>query len=695
MRDGDARVKLRLTRRGFVAGAGAVALAPAARAEGAAARTFIGKTGAELAPLVRDALADGFGFASLSVYGPPHAPLYAALMRKRAAMAPQRHWLALTAAQLTKTLAEQAAAGYGPALIAATGAAATPVFALVCEPQSPLALIRPALKSGKSTDKATIEGMNREARHEGRMLRSVAVYGTGADLRFAAIWAADDDKTVWNADGIVDAAAIYRAREHAHASAWCRPALIAPTPNDRYLSLFVDNQVDRWAAAADLTAAMLPRELAAWERRGLHPVAIQATGANEGSARFAAIAVGDDAILPRAWNAAGPVARPEIDNMMKAIMTRSGVRQASLAIVKGARLVHARGYTFAEAGWPVTQPTTFFRLASVSKTVTALGIYRLIEGGKLKLSDRIQDILRLRTPAGGAPKDKRFAEVTIEQLLAHRSGINANAFFGAVAVRDAFAKAQPHKAWHLPVTTEMTDAFVAGLDLVSPPGAASNYNNCGYYLLGRVVAKLNGETTALAALQKHVLDPLGIKRLRHARSLVTDQSPDESRYSINSNAEHARDIPLRQSVMSDAQPLVPVGYGSGQLELGEGAGGFSAAMTDLARVIAILIDARDNAALRRDTLREMLRNAAQRHGHGLDAAKDLGDDRFYGQKGGSLSTSWNVLQLNGEYGFAVCWAGVTDPSVHWYPDFPAVMSVARRIDWGSADLFEQFGMQPL
>jgi hypothetical protein len=36
---------------------------------------------------------------------------------------------------------------------------------------------------------------------------------------------------------------------------------------------------------------------------------------------------------------------------------------------------------------------------------------------------------------------------------------------------------------------------------------------------------------------------------------------------------------------------------------------------------------------------------------------------------------------------------VPDPDVHWYPDFPAVMNAARRIDWGTTDLFERFGMQ--
>jgi len=688
-------VRARLTRRGFVAGATAVALAREAHAESAAVRTFIGETGGELAPLLRAALAEGFRFASLSIYGPPRAPLYAILMRRQAAPGDQPHWLALDAKDLDKTLAEQAAAGYGPGLIAATGPAKTPMFALVCERQPTPALIRTGLTSGKPSDKTTIEGMNRQAKREGRILQSVAIYGSGADLRFAAIWAANKTKTVWNADGIAETAAVYREREHAHASAWCRPAVIAPTPADRYLSLFVDSQVDRWEAAADLTAATLPRELAAWDRKGLSPIMIQAAGATIGAARFAAIAVGTDQILTRAWNATGPVTQAEIDDVVKSVMTRSRIRQASLAIVKGARLIYARGYTFAEAGWPVTQPTTFFRLASVSKTVTTLGIYQLIERGKLDLSERMQDILKLRTPSGAPPKDKRFAEITIEQMLAHTSGINSNEFFATVAVRNAFAKAQPHKRWHLPVTADMTDAFIAGLDLVSPPGKIANYNNCAYYLLGRIVAKLNGETTALAALRQQVLDPLGIKRLRHSRSLVADQPPDEARYSINSNADHVRDIPLRSSVMSDAQPLVPIGYGNGQLEIGGGASGFSAAMTDLARVVAILVDTRDNAALRRHTLRQMLVNAAQRHGHGLDAAKDLGNDRFYGEKAGELSTSSNVLQINGDYGFVLCWAGVPDRDVRWFPDFPAVMNAARRIDWGTTDLFEQFGMQRL
>ncbi len=685
----------RLTRRQLVAGAGAAALARNASAEIAPTRTFIGKSAAELSTLVRAASADGYGLAGLSIYGPERAPLYAALMRPRPTPPSQRHWLALTAAEVDKIIGEQAKEGYGPALISAMGSATKPLFALVCEPQAPLALIRLNLKPGKSTDKGTIEGMNAAARREGRILRCAAPYGSAADPRFAAIWTANKDKAAWNADGVADTAAVYRAREMAHASAWCRPVLVAPAPDGRILSVFADDQVDQWTAATDLSGAALARQIAAGERQGLHPISLQADGANAASARFATILVRDDAVLPCRWTATGPVANAEIDGVMKAVMTRSRIRQASLAIVKGARLVYARGYTYAEEDWPVTQPTTCFRLASVSKTVTTLALYQLIERGKLALSDRMQDILQLRTPSGGPPKDKRFGEITIEQLLAHRSGLGGHALAASLDVRRAFSEAHPGKPWHLPVSAAMMDSYIASLELAAPPGKSYVYNNCAYYLLARIVARLHGEEPPMAALRTHLLEPLGIARMRRARSLVAAQLPDEARYGVTSIADHQRDIPLVHSVMSDDQPLVPVGYGSGQLEISEGAGGLAAAMPDLGRLIAILIDRKDNPALRRDTLREMLTNAATRRGHGLDDAKDLGEDRFYGQKGGALSTSRNVLQLHGEFGFALCWAGVPDADVRWYPDFPALMNVAHRTKWGDGDLFGEFGMAAL
>jgi hypothetical protein len=117
----------------------------------------------------------------------------------------------------------------------------------------------------------------------------------------------------------------------------------------------------------------------------------------------------------------------------------------------------------------------------------------------------------------------------------------------------------------------------------------------------------------------------------------------------------------------------------------------------------VWISPNDTPALKRATLTAMLDNsiAAAAHykvrsGYGLDGTAARGPNRYYGQKGGDLSASQNVLQFNGEWGFVANWAGrITVPGTHWYPNFPELMSVATKVDFGSTDLFPDFGMAPL
>ena len=77
-----------------------------------------------------------------------------------------------------------------------------------------------------------------------------------------------------------------------------------------------------------------------------------------------------------------------------------------------------------------------------------------------------------------------------------------------------------------------------------------------------------------------------------------------------------------------------------------------------------------------------------------DGAASLGNNKYYGQKGGSLDTSGNVLQINGDWGIAMCWAGKATAASGWYPDYPAVMNIAKTVAWAT-DLFPQFGMPSL
>ena len=541
----------------------------------------------------------------------------------------------------------------------------------------------------------TFQAMVGQARRQGLILRWAASYGDASAPAVTAVWAPNSGQTLWNNDGVQDSASYYQGRFDAEFSGWCRPAFVTLNSSGQYLSLFVDNQVGNWQADHDMTPAQYQTAFDNWKSQGYFPVCVQAAGADANSATISAIFVQSQNIIPKSFNATGPVVNAQIDAVIQQWMGTYGARHAALGIVNGKKLVYARGYTLAEPGWPLAQPTTCFRLASVSKTVTALVIYQLIQEGLLQPSDTLQGILGLQTPSGGTPSDSRFSQITIQQLLEHTSGLDPGGPDYALQTQQAFIAANHPNS--LPVTAAMTDSYIATLSLVTNPGAVQVYNNCGYYFLARVIGKTRNATFPIDAYQQNFFNPLSITRIRRGVSLVASQPSDEARY-------QNYDLPVYGSVMSDAQPLVPDVYGNVQLEINEGAGGLSAAPTDLARLIAILISQKDNPAVTRSTLVSMLSAGAKmnangfgRAGYGFDWVNDLGSGQYYAQKGGSLGSSASCLQFNGDWGFTMLWGNGEPgiPNQSWYPDFPDVMNIATAVNWGPGDLFPQFGMPSL
>jgi CubicO group peptidase (beta-lactamase class C family) len=655
--------------------------------------------------------ARGYSFVSLSIYGAVDAPVFAAVMVKQARSVAQRDFPVMTASQWQQTFDAQAQQGYGPIILAATGTAADPRFAAVFEPQGSIPLTRHGLTSGAYTDPATIQGVNFAARADGLILSWAASYGTPAEPRFAGVWQPNPDATLWNCDGLTESPADYQARFDAETAAWTRPGFVTVGPDNTYMSLFVANEIGAWQARHDMTPAQYQAQFNTLTAEGYFPVCVQAAGPDAASAYFAALFVKQQTIVPRQFTATGPTASADIDALVRAVMqTYPTVRHAALAIVHGTKLVYARGYTLAEPDWPTVQPTTCFRLASVSKAVTALAIFQLIETGELNPATSVQDILKLTTPAGGAPADPRFASVTIQSLLEHTSGLETNSFSDGTNVVAAFNNAG--KAAALPVTQEMTDSYIASRPLVSDPGTVQAYSNCGYYLLGRVVAKLSGTTDPVTAYQGSLLKPLGITRIRASVDLLADQPADEARYqaaSFGPSPLWISDLPVNPSQQTPGQPLVADGYGDAELAISQGAGGLSGAATDVARLVAILLDTNDNPALKRATLEQMLSQGAvlaaaqkaignpdPRAGFGLDWVQWQSPGVYYGQKGGLIVDAASVFEFDGEWGFVAVFGGtVNRPNNLVYPDWHGVMDKAKTELAAATDLFPQFGMPSL
>ena len=97
---------------------------------------------------------------------------------------------------------------------------------------------------------------------------------------------------------------------------------------------------------------------------------------------------------------AGPGLEP-FDLAMQTIIDRHGLAGAALAVAKEGRLVLAKGYGWADVARAETvRPDTLFGLASLSKSITATATLKLVEQNKLRLDDRVFDLVRIAAPAG-------------------------------------------------------------------------------------------------------------------------------------------------------------------------------------------------------------------------------------------------------------------------------------------------------
>jgi CubicO group peptidase (beta-lactamase class C family) len=458
------------------------------------------------------------------------------------------------------------------------------------------------------------------------------------------------------------------------------------------LVMYDDSTGGPWDARDNMTSADYQTRFNTLYPQGLRPVRVSGKGLGA-NARFSAIFATREDSDARTLRMSGSPAMATIDNAMVAVMTANMLRGALLAIVQGTRLVYARGYTLAEAGYPDVQPTTFFRQASVSKMFTAAAIYQLVDqqvklpgGAVVTLDTHLKDAL---PGIANGPPVAHWNDITIRHLLEMTSGVTTG-----------ILGTDPNVSATLPVSALAMAQWLYRQALANTPGDTTKgtYSNAAYMLLGLVVAQMRGAPNYLAGLKTGLLDPLHITRVRSAVTVASGNAGDEARY-------HSRPLTTQQSVMVTGQPLCALGYGEWNLENCGGGGGISAAATDVARVLAAFSVSNNNPMMRVATLQSWMANAAHAtatitgpagHGyHGFDDVftVDAANHLFAGDKGGSLTTSQNGVHFEtGGISTVICWNGMTPTGPAWFSPYAAVTDAARAHDWGTTDLFPSFGM---
>src|SRR5260370_8264259 len=216
------------------------------------------------------------------------------------------------------------------------------------------------------------------------------------------------------------------------------------------------------------------------------------------------------------------------DKLMTEFLEKHELPGAALAAAKDGRVVYSRGFGYADRDKkePV-EPTSLFRIASVSKPFTAAAILQLVEHGKLNLDDKVFAVLRLGEPTG-VKFDERWKKVTVLHLLHHTGGWNRDRKGGLdrMFIRPRIVKELKIES---PADAHAIIRYMVREPLDFEPGTEYHYSNFGYCLLGRVIEKVSGKSYE-EYVQKHVLEPLGITTMRLGHTLAKERAKGEVVY---------------------------------------------------------------------------------------------------------------------------------------------------------------------
>lgn len=276
-----------------------------------------------------------------------------------------------------------------------------------------------------------------------------------------------------------------------------------------------------------------------------------------------------------------------VDRVITSLIEEWDVPGCAVAIVKDGRLVFARGYGYADKETEaLVQPDSLFRIASVSKPITAVTILKLVEQGKLDLDDKAFVILDHLEPPEGADVDSRIYNITIEHLLTHSGGWDTSAL-GYDPQLDLHKIAAEVLDEPRPADAEMIIRYMMGQRLNFTPGTRFAYSNFGYNVLGRVIEAVTGQNYE-SYVKSAILRPMGITGMRIGHTVVHERADGEVSY---------YDYPGRSRVLS----VFPgEGYeyrpdGGWYLEAMDSHGGWIASPIDVMRFV-VHVDGRSDTS---------------------------------------------------------------------------------------------------
>jgi CubicO group peptidase (beta-lactamase class C family) len=226
----------------------------------------------------------------------------------------------------------------------------------------------------------------------------------------------------------------------------------------------------------------------------------------------------------------------------------------------------------------IVQPEHLFRVASISKLITAVAILKMEEYGLLSIDDLVfgnsgilNDSIYLKY------RDRNVEKITVRHLLEHSAGwSNRNGDPMFMHGRISNIMDTP-----LPIDTETIIQYILTHHRVQyVPGTRSIYSNIGYAVLGKVIEKISGMPYEDYVSQK-ILYPMGIYNMKIGKNFNEQRDISETAYYDKEGAEP-------RLAYDGSGRLVPRQYGGSDITTLGAAGGWIASAVDLMKLMTYI-----------------------------------------------------------------------------------------------------------
>jgi CubicO group peptidase (beta-lactamase class C family) len=207
-----------------------------------------------------------------------------------------------------------------------------------------------------------------------------------------------------------------------------------------------------------------------------------------------------------------------IGKIARDFMAKHQVPGLSVAFSRFGQPVFQAAYGMAdEASGEDLATDHLFRIASVSKPLTAVAVFTLIEAGKLKIDDKVLGPDGILTVGRDIKLAADVRDITIHHLLTHTCGGWQNDGNDPMFRHPELDHA------------DLIARTLRDQPLKNAPGMSYAYSNFGYCLLGRVIEKLSGKPYA-DYVRKAILNPCGIERMKISGNTLAERAPGEVVY---------------------------------------------------------------------------------------------------------------------------------------------------------------------